>query len=202
MLGPWEERRDTSISFAAGSRAKTFQGRAPNPRDLALMVLEAVFGRSTPGSLAIFDPTTLSWRTSQTLLGTDWTESSLTLPVMGTMRSGSLSQLRMWGPRISDIGYSLLPTLTKWDGGQGGRRSTLRPFVNGNGGISHRCKDGQTASVQLSTRAWHMGGRLNPRWCEWFMGFPATWCDPSLKPSEPSATPSSRKSRKSSGTSS
>lgn len=37
-------------------------------------------------------------------------------------------------------------------------------------------------------------GRLNPQWVEWLMGFPSEWTV-----SKPSATPSSRKSRKSSG---
>jgi hypothetical protein len=39
-----------------------------------------------------------------------------------------------------------------------------------------------------------VGGSLNPTWVEWLMGFPLGWT--ALKPSE---TPSSRKSRKSSG---
>ena len=38
-----------------------------------------------------------------------------------------------------------------------------------------------------------VGGSLNPTWVEWLMGFPLGWTD-----LEPSATPSSRKSRKSS----
>ena len=36
-------------------------------------------------------------------------------------------------------------------------------------------------------------GLLNPRWVEWLMGFPPGWCDLSSNPSE---TPSSRKSLK------
>jgi hypothetical protein len=39
-----------------------------------------------------------------------------------------------------------------------------------------------------------IGGPLNPTWVEWLMGYPTEWT--ALKPS---ATPSSRKSRKSSG---
>ena len=38
------------------------------------------------------------------------------------------------------------------------------------------------------------GGPLNPTWVEWLMGFPAGWTV-----LEPSETPSSRRSRKSSG---
>ena len=39
-----------------------------------------------------------------------------------------------------------------------------------------------------------VGGALNPTWVEWLMGFPAEWTA-----SAASGTPSSRKSRKSSG---
>jgi len=51
-------------------------------------------------------------------------------------------------------------------------------------------------------------GSLNPQWVSWLMGYPVDWCDlPDVQPSEcpigstssePSATPSSRRSPKSS----
>lgn len=43
-----------------------------------------------------------------------------------------------------------------------------------------------------------LGGALNPRWCEWFMGFPHRWCDVgkvTSTRSADSATPSRRASR-------
>jgi hypothetical protein len=40
-----------------------------------------------------------------------------------------------------------------------------------------------------------LGRGLNPRWCEWFMGFPEDW---TLLDEELSVTPSSRSVRKSS----
>lgn len=42
------------------------------------------------------------------------------------------------------------------------------------------------------------GGTLNPRWCEWFMGYPQDWCvvaNDTPRKSARSATPSSRRSR-------
>lgn len=43
-----------------------------------------------------------------------------------------------------------------------------------------------------------LGGTLNPRWCEWFMGYPQDWCAVAIdtpRKSARSATRSSRKSR-------
>ncbi len=46
----------------------------------------------------------------------------------------------------------------------------------------------ERSSVPLNAQA---GGSLNPTWVEWLMGFPLGWTD-----CGPSATPSSRRSRK------
>lgn len=70
----------------------------------------------------------------------------------------------------------LLPTLTRC--GNYNRK-----------GVSPTSGDGLATAV---------GGRLNPTWCEWYMGFPLDWTAVAWPPaSPPSATPSSR--RKSSG---
>ncbi len=55
---------------------------------------------------------------------------------------------------------------------------------------AHRREKYAQGGTALSTQA---GGQLNPTWVEWLMGFPPEWTV-----LEPSATPSSRKSRKSS----
>jgi hypothetical protein len=66
--------------------------------------------------------------------------------------------------------------------------------VNGLLGRSvHQLRKGSspTSGDGLATQ---VGGKLNPTWVEWLMGFPLGWTD-----LEPSATPSSRKSSSSSG---
>ena len=62
------------------------------------------------------------------------------------------------------------PTTSDWKSGSKGTQGNSRPLSE------------------------EVGGSLNPTWVEWLMGFPLGWT--ALKPS---ATPSSRKSRKSSG---
>ena len=53
-----------------------------------------VFGTSLLGSLASFDPDTLSWRTSQRCLLEEWVRFSGRWPRSGMTRSGTLFQLR------------------------------------------------------------------------------------------------------------
>jgi hypothetical protein len=53
-------------------------------------------------------------------------------------------------------------------------------------------REGESICNQLR-RLYGGTGRPNPRWIEWLMGYPVGWCSTN---STPSATPSSRKSRK------
>ena len=78
--------------------------------------------------------------------------------------------------RAEGFSVPLLPTLTRC--GNDNRK-----------GASPTSGDGLATAV---------GGRLNPTWCEWYMGFPLGWTDVAWPPESPhSGTPSSR--RKSSG---
>lgn len=83
------------ILCLAGSPAKTSpsleKGRAWTGSD-------PVSGPSLPGSLAWFDPTTCSLKTSQRSLFGDWSEFSSTLPASGSMRSGAIFLRPTVGP--------------------------------------------------------------------------------------------------------
>jgi hypothetical protein len=73
----------------------------------------------------------------------------------------------------------LLPTLT------------ARDFKSDSCSPEYRAK--RDAMTMGKTLPWTLGGLLNPRWCESFMGYPTGWTE-----LEPSETQSSRRSRKSS----
>ena len=75
----------------------------------------------------------------------------------------------------------LWPTPTSSLGTKGGRVT------------ARKSREGGTLIEAVSARS-STTGQLNPTWVEWLMGFPLGWTA-----LEPSATPSSRKSRKSSG---
>lgn len=83
---------------------------------------------------------------------------------------------REGGNLIEAVSARIWPTPNVPNGGR------IRKSPNAKGGKEQ---------VSLQTAA---GGQLNPTWVEWLMGFPLGWTV--LGPSE---TPSSRKSRKSSG---
>lgn len=70
-------------------------------------------------------------------------------------------QLAQLAPRMNGTGAgSSLPTLTKRDA------RTLK------GSQDRPNKTGGPSLLQTMLNDGHTTGRLNPRWCEWFMGFP------------------------------
>jgi hypothetical protein len=164
-------------SSAGDSRAKTsaMQESAPASREN-----EAGFGQSTPDLLANYDPSTSSWRTSQRCLIEGWGRFSETWPRSGLMRSGIAFQLPPLVSLMNEIGSGLLPTPRHSRGYQGysneGFAPSLTEFLTG-------------ARGKLNN-----GLKPNPRFVETMMGFPIDHS--ALNASE---TPSSRKSRKSSG---
>ena len=76
------------------------------------------FGRSTPDSLASYDPATCSWRTSQLSLLEDLGECLETWPRSGMTRSGTAYRLRPLVPLIGGIASGSLPTPVANDQGR------------------------------------------------------------------------------------
>lgn len=177
-------------------------------------------GRSSRGFLASYDPATRSWRTSQvSLLPTEAGQCqrfSETWPPSGTMRNGQAYRQPPLVPRISVTESSLWHTPQEHNGTQGpkspenfwqtmkdhGSQITLTDQVRmwptpqamdaysiPDGNREERLKKGGCRNLGQE-----IGGQLNPTWVEWLMGFPLGWTV-----LEPSATPSSRKSRSGSG---
>ena len=97
-------------SSAEDSHAKT---SASPEKVLALPVLGPVFGTSSLGSLASYDPATSSWRTSQRSLLEEWEPFSATFPRSGMTRNGTLYQLRPLVRRTGGSECGSLPTPTE-----------------------------------------------------------------------------------------
>ena len=111
---------------------------------------------------AELDHATRCWRTYQVCLLTNMAdEYSQTWPKQGLMRDGVCSEQTMWVRRTSANASGYLPTPTARDWKDNGK-SPAELARN---------------SVTLATRA---GGKLNPMWIEWLMGWPIGWTD--LKP--------------------
>jgi len=199
------------MSSVAASPART---SASPEKAQALRASAAAYGQSTPDLLASYDRSTSSWRTSQLCLVEGLTVFSETWPRSGLMRNGTAYQLPPLVPLTEETGSGLWPTPVVPNGG----RSVAHVNEWRGRTAYHNGKKVQVDLAQVVkrwptpvARMWKdngspseyrrnevplaalVGGALNPTWVEWLMGFPLGWTD--LKAS---ATPSSRKSPKSS----
>lgn len=148
---------------------------------LGSTVSDRAYGVSLRDSLASFDPATSSWRTSQRCLVEGWERYSQTWPRSGLMHSGTVSPLAPLVPLTKETGSGLLPTLVRRDA------RTIK------GGQDMPGREGGGSLLQMLLSTGSANGYLNPRWTEWFLGYPQTWTQlPRLE------TRLSRKSRKSS----
>lgn len=112
-------------------------------------------GRKWPESLARFDQDSCSWKTSQTYLFEDSGPSLGIFPAWGSMRNGECWARIRWELGIVARGPGLLlPTLIGSDSKQVAQHH------------------GQNLSLTGV-----LGGRVNPTWGEWHMGFPIGWTD-------------------------
>jgi len=164
------------------------------------------YGRNSIELLAKYDLGTRLWKTSQHSLvatGEDGlAEFSETWPRSGMTVNGIAYQLPPLVPLIVETGYGLWPTPCS---------AAEAPNLNSNKKngpksliqvaremwptpTAHNAKEGgypAEYSRNTPTLAAEAGGKLNPTWVEWLMGFSPGWTD--LKDSE---TPSSHKSLK------
>ena len=143
---------------------------------------DQVCGASTPELLTRFDRDSSSWKMWQLSETGDCQQFSATWPRSGMTRNGIAYRLPPLALATDATASGLLPTLSKRDS------RTMK------GGRDRPGRRGGKSLLQTMLSLGHTSGYLSPRWAEWFMGFPNMWTQ-----LEPSAMPSSRKSRKSSG---
>ena len=159
-------------------------------------------GQSLYGALAYYDPATSSLKMCQgclLLIEDDPLLNSYgTWPRAGTMRNGIVYQQAPLVPLIGETECGLLPTPVKYDATPGGPNNHYK-------GLGHMAKHKKlpTPTVQDSANNGGpsqyrrnslplnavIGGKLNPMFVEWMMGYPIAWTELQV-----SATPSSRKS--------
>jgi hypothetical protein len=182
--------------FQAGFHAKTSQqpGKAQG-----LTENDQECGSTWRGWLAKYDPDSFLWRTAQCSFLEDLNESLETLPRSGMTRSGLLWELPMLGQTIKGTESGLLEswptprscsamaaTITPESAWNQKRNPNLETIVGKRmfpTPTCHNSKEGAYASEynkNTPTLATHAGGKLNPMWVEWLMGWPLAWTD--LKP--------------------
>jgi len=150
-------------------------------------------GRCSPTVFAWFDPDTRCWRTCQGTLLSDSEMCSPIWPRSGMTVNGIAYQLPPSAPRTSAIAYSLSlgthgpnsdglwPTATTGDHGtryaQGGMPLGMAVRMWPTPDASpHKYRLQGDSQQSRSLNGVH-GGKLNPEWVEWLMGFPIGWTD-------------------------
>ncbi len=164
-------------------------------------------GEKWQGSFVKFDLDTHSWRTHQCSLVEDLELFSQTWPQWGLMRDGECWEQQMLEQTIRGTESGLspngvdsfhTPNTTGLDGGSNSRKALKKrqqnwPTPDANCGMrgtqenwTPKRKSGHQAqySINQAVRDSEQsnGGKLNPTWVEWLMGWPLEWTD--LKPLE------------------
>lgn len=177
--------------YRAGFHAKTSQ---PQEKEQELTESDQECGDTWRGWLAKYDPDSCSWRTAQCSLLEDLNESLETLPRSGMTRNGLLWELPMLEQTIKGTESGFLDLMQKFPTPQSSdwkNKNHSRDYTLGNVKFifptptAHNAKECNSPSEQnrnTPTLATHAGGRLNPTWVEWLMGWPLGWTD--LKPLE------------------
>ena len=133
--------------------------------------MRATCGHGFEKPLASYDPDTQSWK----MLGdiSLWVDQQLlqALPASGMTQNGMLYQRHRKAPRTLGNESSSLhgnyPTMSANGMGNTGSRQMLQQLVDA----------GVLSSEEKLKMSAGNGGRLNPTWVEWLMGFPLGWTD-------------------------
>jgi hypothetical protein len=182
--------------FRAGFPVKTSQ---QPEKAQELMENDQECGATWQGSLAKFDPDTSLWRTAQCSLLEDLNESLAILPRSGMTRNGLLWELPMLEQTISETGFGLWPTpvssdismrTTKYKQGGTPLSYAVQYWPTPTAHMAKETNAPSEANRNEPSMASRVGGKLNPTWVEWLMGWPLGWTD--LKPLETDKCPSAQ----------
>lgn len=189
---------DGLMSSAEGSPAKTYQQPDAEQESKGSA---ADCGESSQEWFAKWDRATSSWKTHQCLLLGDLEEFSGTWPQWGLMRDGECWEQQMLVQTIkgTESGLSECWPTPDANCGQRGTQPNWTPkrksgqpaqytinqavrdrFPTPTAHNSKECNSPSEQSRNTPTLATHAGGKLNPMWVEWLMGWPLAWTD--LKP--------------------
>jgi len=189
----------TLTSFVLASPART---SATQEKVRGLAENAADYSGKPCVSFAYWDQSTCCWKTLMPCLFADYQKYSGRWPRSGTMRNGIAYQLPPLVPRISGTGSLSWPTPSVCgfsNQGQGmkiaqvadsyeeavamtdGRKSVIDPYYptptarDWKSGKGKTQKDrGRTSGPSLAEAC---GGKLNPQFVEYLMGFPKNWTE-------------------------
>jgi hypothetical protein len=162
------ETYSQSTLFAVDTLANLL---APQANDEEPTTLDTCgHGFETP--LAHYDPDTQSWKTSGDISLWGEQPSLANLPKSGMTRSGVLFPQPDWVRPIDATASLSWPTPRASAAMADSREAILRNVAKK--GYKSKLEQAiQLAQVDPSA----IGGKLNPTWVEWLMGFPLGWTD-------------------------
>lgn len=171
-----------SMSSAGDSLARTFpvleKARESLAKDLGC-------GRTWQGSSVKLSQSGCWLKIAHSLLPEDSTPFCGTWPKWGTMRNGECLERWTLEHRTKEIVSGLWPTMVCTQIAENYKDCIARRIASGNPkNIGKRQANNLTMRVQMEENNGDIipGKFLNPRWIEWFMGFPIGWT--SQKPLE------------------
>ena len=177
--------------------------RSVTPATETAQTTHGTSGHVSVTPFALFDPDSHCWRTCQATLVSDLDRYSQTWPRAGMTLNGTAYLQQPSAPRTSATEYSLSLHAQTWptptahmakEGGHPaeGRRNTptltfqaLWPTPTasswGNEGsrnlLQKNVEAGEITEAEKRQMSAGNGGKLNPKWVEWLMGFPTGWTD-------------------------
>ena len=164
------------MSYLAAFHAKTSQSRGGGR---VLMATEAECGVKWRGSFTKYSQDLCLWKTHQCSLLGDLEEFSETWPQWGLMRDGECWEQRTLEQTIRGIESGFMGQTFPTPDASCGQRGTQPNWTP-------KRKSGHQAQYTINQAVRDLeqsnGGKLNPVWLEWVMGWPMHWTD--LRPSE------------------
>ena len=184
--------------YLAGFHVKT---SPQQEKELELMESDQECGEKWQGSFTKYDQDMRSWKTHQCSLLGDLDEFLETWPQWGLMRDGECWEQQTLEQTIRGIGSGFspngvdsfhTPNTTGLDGGSNSRKALRKKMEKWPTPVTRDYKD--TGTKESMKRALNKrespglallvgaetGGKLNPTWVEWLMGWTLGWTD--LKP--------------------
>ena len=193
-----EDRGEALLTlYLADFHAKTFLQQEKEP---VLKGSEAECGIKWQGSFAKYDPDLPMWKTAQSSLLGESTKYCGTWPRWGLMQDGECYQQPKLERRIKEIEYGFWPTPSATDHKGSGKTGQLRDRLDyavergATKSKTYRWPTPRTKGMCGGTGSWELlkknttieearqmgagnGGKLNPTWVEWLMGWPLGWTD-------------------------
>ena len=171
--------------YLEGFHAKTSQQQGKGQEST---VSDLECGEKWQGSFTKYDQDMRSWKTHQCSLLGDLDEFSETWPTWGLMRDGECWEQQTLEQTIRGTGYGLspngvdsfhTPNTTGLDGGSNSRRALRKKMNQWPTPVTRALNKRDSPGLALLVGA-ETGGKLNPTFTEWLMGWPLEWTE--LKP--------------------